>query len=213
MPQTATVPHPSHWVSYGPPNTQGGAGDWVRNRQSEQKHTAPGGVVLCKRGTTQLHPEATRYAREAWVIYGRYIAAINPELTTKWTPQPVTIPGGTVEWKRHSGHYVPDSQQGPGGWYLVNVSDKEHPHVSGQSAHYAEVEWAKLAKTHAGTGVDNLRARDCGKVAQPVWMPELPVLTEADVRNANKYTRRAVTTKADRIAAEKIIKRPVARAS
>ena len=130
MPQPATVTHASHWVAHGPPNTVGGASDWCVLASPESQHLAPGGVVLCVRGTTEIHPQATQYAREAWQA---------------------------------------------------------------------------LALANAWKGARN--AFRCK------WLPPTPVLTDADVRNANKYTRRAITTKADRAAGEKIIKRPVAVAS
>lgn len=205
MPTLATLQHNPQLVSHEPPHTSRGAADWCVLGNPEPKHLAPGGVVLCKRGTTQIHPEAIRYAREAWAVYGRYIAAVNPAVVDARVPAKVTVPGRTVIWQRDENR-VP-RHRAPGGWYLLDTTVKEHTHVYLRNDYYTEVEWARFAKTYVGTGADNLRARS-GYCAPPVWSSPLPILTESDARGANKYTRRGITTKADRIAAEKIIKRP-----
>lgn len=209
MPTPATVTHAPHWVSYGPPNTSGGASDWCIIDNPEPQHLAPGGVVLCVQGTNQLlHPEAKRYAQEAWAIYGRYLADITPALAVGWVPEPVTIPGIKVQWKQ-TGRRVSSNRLAPDGWLLMAIPTETHQYVHYNAKYYAEVEWATFAKTHAGSGKDNLRARGSWSAA-PVWLPPIPVLTDVIVRGANKHTRRAITTKADRAAGEKNIKRPAA---
>jgi hypothetical protein len=170
---------------------------------------------LCKRDTIELHPEAKRYAREAWVAYGRYIAALHPELTEDWVPEPVDTSRKIFNVKKPVWDHHPNSPRrdliAPGGWVLCTkadaISDRLVP--SYLADHYAELEWSRFAKAHAGqTRTDNTKLISNGW-HRPDCLNPLPVLTDADVRNANKYTRRAITTKADRIAAEKIIKRPV----
>jgi hypothetical protein len=115
-----------------------------------------------------------------------------------------------VQWKQGEEHYTRNAQRTPGDWYLVDITDKTHPRVYTRADYFAELEWSRFAKVHAGqTRTDNTKLISNGW-HRPDCLNPLPVLTDADVRNANKYTRRATTTKADRIAAEKIIKRPVA---
>lgn len=214
MPALATIKRAPQWVSYGPPNTDGGASDWCRlstgTRDSwYQDHAAPGGIILCKRDTAELHPEAKRYAREAWAAYGRYIAALHPELAKDWAPTPIVETGNRkCAWERTT-DYVVSSKRSPGNWVLRAITPQRtyfHP----RAEYFAELEWSRFAKAHAGqTRTDNTKLISNGW-HRPDCLNPLPVLTDADVRNANKYTRRAITTKADRIAAEKIIKRPVA---
>jgi hypothetical protein len=215
MPALATIKHAPQWVSHGPPNTDGGASDWcllpANHPGITWDHVAPGGIALCYRDTTDLHIYAVRYAREAWAAYGRYLAALHPELARNWTPRVLTNASEKkMEWERGEAHYTRSAQRAPGGWYLVNVSDVKHPRIHLLAEDYALVEWTQFAQKYAThrNGTDQLR-RNSMVAGQPEWMPPLPVLKESDVRNANKYTRRAITTAADRAAGEKIIKRPV----
>jgi hypothetical protein len=219
MPALATIKRAPQWVSYGPPNTDGGASDWCRlstgTRDSwYQDHAAPGGIILCKRDTTELHPEAKRYAREAWVAYGRYIAALHPKLAKDWAPTPIVETGSrTVQWKQGEEHYTRNAQRTPGDWYLVDITDKTHPRIYTRADYFAELEWSRFAReniTAQRNGTDQLR-RSSMWAGQPAWMPPLPIFgSDTEWRKLNKHTRRAITTKADRIAADKIIKRPVA---
>jgi hypothetical protein len=220
MPALATIKHAPQWVSYGPPNTDGGASDWCRlstgTRDSwYQDHAAPGGIILCKRDTTELHPEAKRYARQAWATYGHYLAALHPELVEDWTPQPVDTDRGIFNVKKPVWDHRPNSPRrdpiAPGGWVLCTKADEISDRLisSYLADHYAELEWARFAKLHVGqTRTDNTKLT--GNAWQrPSFLNPQPVLTEANVRNANKYTRRGITTAADRAASEKNIKRPV----
>lgn len=206
-----------NFVSHGPPDTSGGASDWcklpLRPASLRQQHVAPGGVVLCKRGTTELHPEATRYAREAWATYGHYLADVTPGLANSWTPNAIAVTtGGTpvrwIKWDRDDPRYVRPAQKAPGGWYLLDLSDKDHPHISVRAEYYAELEWAALGRAHKGVGVDNLRARGSWSVARD-WLPPIPILTDAIVQGMNKYNRRAKTTPKERAEGLAKIKRPV----
>lgn len=207
----ATSPH---FVSHGPPDTAGGASDWcalpLGPASRRQQHVAPGGVVLCMRGTTELHPEATRYAREAWATYGHYLADITPALADNWVPDPITeTAGGTpVRWVKGTERHARLSQKAPGGWYLLDLSDKESPRISFRAEYYAECEWAALGRAHKGVGVDNMRARGSWSMALD-WMPPAPILTDAIVQGMNKYNRRAKTTPKERAEGLAKIKRPV----
>jgi hypothetical protein len=126
MPALATIEHAPQWVSYGPSCAYGGPADWCKLDNVNPRYLAPGGVVLCKRDTTEIHPYAESCARSAWIY---------------------------LQQGNEYGQYPRNPYRG--------------------------------------------------------WLPPLPILTNVDVRNANKYTRRAITTAADRAAAEKNIKRPV----
>ncbi len=204
MSDPATSPH---FVSHGPPGTYGGASDWCSatcRTDIREQHIAPGAVVLCKRGTTELHPEATRYAREAWATYGRYLAAITPALAASWVPEPVVTPHGSpVKWKR-SEYRVTNRHTAPGFWRLVYADG----FGCANDEYYAELEWAKLAKTHKrSTG--NGRLTYSNTWARPDFMPPAPVLTDAIVQGMNKYNRRAKTTAKERAEGLAKIRRPV----
>lgn len=206
-----------HFVSHGPPDTSGGASDWcalpLGPASLNQQHVAPGGVVLCKRGTTELHPEATRYAREAWATYGHYLADITPGLADNWAPPAIAVTaGGTpvrwIKWDKGDHRYVRLSQKAPGGWYLLDLSDRYHARISVRAEYYAECEWAALGRAHKGVGSDNMRARGSWSMARD-WMPPIPILTDAIVQGMNKYNRRAKTTPKERAEGLAKIKRLV----
>lgn len=199
-----------HFVSHGPPDTAGGASDWCALPVTGTQYTAPGGVVLCKHGTTELHPEATRYAREAWATYGHYLADITPVLATNWVPDPITeTAGGTpvrwIKWGKKDKRRVRPTQKAPGGWYLLDVQEDR---ISVRAEYCAECEWAALGRAHNGVGVDNMRARGSWSMARD-WMPPAPILTDAVVQGMNKYNRRAKTTPKERAEGLAKIKRPV----
>lgn len=213
MPALATIKHAPQWVSHGPPNTDGGSSDWCQMPQAtpDMEHIAPGGIALCVRDTIKLHPECTRYAREAWAAYGRYIAALHPKLAAAWVPAPVTVPHNhKVKWEQTDNHMT--RAQAPGHWVLREVSD-DKGRLYVRAEYFAELEWSRFAReniTAQRNGTDQLR-RSSMWAGQPAWMPPLPIFgSDTEWRKLNKSTRRAITTKADRIAAEKIIKRPVA---
>lgn len=203
-----------HFVSHGPPDTAGGASDWcalpLGSASLNQHHVAPGGIVLCKRGTTELHPEATRYAREAWATYGHYLADITPALAEDWVPNAIAATaGGTpvrwIKWDKKDRRYVRPAQKAPGDWYLLDLTGD---HISMRAEYYAELEWAALGRAHKGIGVDNMRARGSWSMARD-WMPPAPILTDAIVQGMNKYNRRAKTTPKERADGLANIKRPV----
>lgn len=143
---TTKPPHPDTWVSHGPPNALGGAADWCAIPTTDPELVAPGGVVLCRRDTTAVHPEARRYALLAWAELGRYRAQCQPELIASWQPVELgSLHGHLVRWER-----PPRARDraitAPGGWVLMDDTAR-HPQsmVSFSAEHYATKEWARLA--------------------------------------------------------------------
>lgn len=211
-PDSIVIKHLPQWVSYGPPGTQGGASDWCRLVSDDPDCLAPGGVTLCKRGTIEIHCNAKQYARQAWAVYGRYLATVLPKVAEGWVPEPVVRDWGVFQWKQvKKTAYRQESKFAPGGWLLFEGKNNVTDYASYSAEYYADLEWARLARENTRTSyVDNLRARTVYGHQTPAWLPPNPILTDADVRGANKYTRRAIVTAKDKAAGKALVRQRAA---
>lgn len=88
------------YVAHGPANAWGGAGDWRVLPDTDSRYVAPGGVVLCKRGTTELHPHAHCYAQWAWLLHNakyRQCSQLNGTQLPRHIRRDCSLPYGSRE--------------------------------------------------------------------------------------------------------------------